>query len=89
MPAELILHPAAWGQLEAALQRLTGEATSAGVIGVIELCGLAGSGKTTLLRQVERRARALGLPVVWRSLPPPAGAGVLSAAAGARRAAAR
>nr|BBH92254.1 hypothetical protein KTA_04530 [Thermogemmatispora argillosa] len=69
MPAELILHPAAWGQLEAVLQRLAGEAPSAGVI---ELCGLAGSGKTTLLRQVEHRARALGLPVVWRSLPLPA-----------------
>ncbi len=30
MPAELLLHPAAWRQLEAALQRLAGEAPSAG-----------------------------------------------------------
>jgi hypothetical protein len=61
-------------QLEDALQLLRQDPAAA-ALPVIELCGLAGIGKTTLLRQVEQRAQALGLPVLWRSLPAPEPAG--------------
>lgn len=63
-------------QLEDALQLLRQD-PAARRLPVITLCGLVGIGKTTLLRQVEQRAQARGLPVLWRSLPTPdpAGAG--------------
>jgi hypothetical protein len=71
-------------QLEDALQLLRQDPRqdpAAQRLPVITLCGLVGIGKTTLLRQVEQRAQALGLPVLWRSLPAPEPAGAGAGAA--------
>ncbi|WP_069805995.1 hypothetical protein [Thermogemmatispora onikobensis] len=71
-------------QLEDALQLLRQDPRqdpAAQRLPVITLCGLVGIGKTTLLRQVEQRAQALGLPVLWRNLPTPEPAGAGAGAA--------